>query len=137
MALSLSSSHVRAGLRPVSGQRQSVRPLPPPRAGLGDAFKDFLKIFSKPEVRSSCCPPLPAHAAVQLHTGVGALILTPRSCPRCCVGLQTSKDWQSTGNTGYPGKISHHDGGKPFKDGFVNKAGVAAAAAAEDAEVRG
>lgn len=79
----------------MSGQRQSVRPLPPPRAGLGDAFKDFLKIFSKPE---------------------------------------TSKDWQSTGNTGYPGKISHHDGGKPFKDGFVNKAGVAAAAAAQDAE---
>lgn len=131
MALSLSSSHVRAGLRPVSGQRQSVRPLPPPRAGLGDAFKDFLKIFSKPEVRRGWG----FTPVLQLQIGVGALILTPRSCPGCCVGLQTSKDWQSTGNTGYPGKISHHDGGKPFKDGFVNKAGVAAAAAAQDAEV--
>lgn len=50
----------------------------------------------------------------------------------CCpCALQTSKDWQSTGNTGYQGKVSHHGPGKPFKDGYVNKQGVAAAAAAE------
>jgi hypothetical protein len=40
-------------------------------------------------------------------------------------------DWQNTGTTGFQGKISHHGPGKPFKDGFVNKAGVAAAAAQE------
>jgi hypothetical protein len=97
MALSLSSTHVRAGVRPCGAQRQSVRPLPPPRAGLGDAIKDigasFVKIFSKPETNR--------------------------------------EDWQTTGTTGFQGNISHHGAGKPFKDGFVNKAGVAAAAKAD------
>lgn len=54
MALSLSSSHVRAGLRPSSTQRQLTKPLPPPRAGMGDAAKDIadavVQNFSKPKV---------------------------------------------------------------------------------------
>jgi hypothetical protein len=46
--------------------------------------------------------------------------------------VQTNREeWQTTGTTGFQGNISHHGAGKPFKDGFVNKAGVAAAAKAD------
>lgn len=46
--------------------------------------------------------------------------------------MQTNREeWQTTGTTGFQGNISHHGAGKPFKDGFVNKAGVAAAAKAD------
>lgn len=46
----------------------------------------------------------------------------------CFLCVQTTVDsWEGTG-TGFSGKISHHGRGKPFKDGFVNKKAVSAAA---------
>jgi len=53
----------------------------------------------------------------------------------------TVDSWEGTGTTGFQGKISHHGRGKPFKDGFVNKKAVSAAAeqaaSAEEQEQEG